>query len=159
MNRLKSVLGYIWAIMAIPIVLATFINNGSWAKVLAETTGVEVSPRFTGGDIAGTQIHEKYRTEIHQPVFGGLLGERDEGFIQIDWVPKEEGLPPVIREEMDYNSDGSIDFSIVLNTRTDEASLKPYSDNIISVQSVLNAENKKVVRIRLKNDNEQLMRE
>jgi hypothetical protein len=159
MNRLKSILGYIWAIMAIPIVLSTFINNGSWAKRLAETTGVEVSPWFTGGDIAGIQIHKEYRTEIHQPVLDGLLGERDEGFVQIDWVPEEKGLPPVIREEIDYNNDGSIDFSVVLNTRTNETSLKPYNDHIISVQSVLNADNKKVVRIRLKNDNEQLMRD
>lgn len=154
MNRLKSILGYIWAIMAIPIVLVTFINNGFLAKGLAETTGIEVSPWFTGGDITGTQIHEEYRTEIHQPVFDWLLGERDEGFVQVDWVPREEKLPPVIREAIDYNNDGSIDFSIVLNTHTNEASFKPNSDKIISVQSVLNVDNKKVVRIRLKNDKE-----
>ena len=152
MSRLKSILGYIWAILAIPIVLTTFIHNGFWAKGLAEATGVEVSPWFTGGDIAGTQIYEEYRTEIHRPVFDGLLGERDEGFVQVNWVPKEEELPPVISEEIDYNRDGSIDFSIELNTHTNEVSLKPYSDKVISVQSILNVDNGKVVRIWLKNE-------
>ncbi len=152
MNRFKSISGYIWAIITIPAVLSTFINNDFWAGKLAGITGVEISPWHTGGVIAETQMHKGYRTEIHQPVFDGLIGERDKGFVQVSWVPEGEELPAVIMEKIDYNRDSSIDFSIMLKTRTNEAFLKPYSSKVISVQSVLNIDNGMVVRILLKND-------
>ena len=150
MNRLKSILGYVWAILAIPIVLATFIGMDFWARGLAKATAVKISPWYTGGEVTRTRTHKGYRTEIHRPVFDGLLGERDEGFVQINWIPEGTELPPVIEEEIDFNGDGSSDFFIRLNTRTNEAFLRPYNGKVISVRQVLNLGNERVVRIWLK---------
>jgi len=152
MKRLKSIVGYAWAILAIPIVLATFIGMDFWARGLAGATGVIISPWFTGGEVVRTETHERYRTEIHRPVFDGLLGERDKGFVQIKWMPESGKLPPVIEEEIDFNGDNSTDFFISLNTRTNEASLRPESSRVIALREIINLGEGRVARVWLKND-------
>ena len=59
MNRLKSILGYVWAILAIPIVLATFIGMDFWARGLAKATAVKISPWYTGGEVTRTRTHSE----------------------------------------------------------------------------------------------------
>jgi len=151
MKRLKSILGFIWAILAIPIILATFMGMNFWAKELADVTGVKISPWFSGGEVARTISQEGYRTEIHEPVFQALLGERDEGFVQINWIPVNGKLPPLIEQEIDYDGDGTNDFRIHLDTRTNHAFLTPHSRYAISVARVLNLGSERAVRVRLLN--------
>lgn len=152
MKRLTSIAGYAWAVLAIPIVLATFMGMDFWARGLAGATGVIISPWFTGGEIARTERHEGYRTEIHRPVFDGLLGQRKEGFVQVTWMPEKETLPPVIDEAIDYDGDRVEDFFISLDTRTNEASLSPESSRVIGLGEIITLREGRVARVRLKND-------
>ena len=85
MRIIKSTLGYTIAVLCIFIALATFVGNRALRQILIEKTGLTVSPRLTGGETAQVINHDEYRTVIHQPVFQGLIWERDEGFVQIDW--------------------------------------------------------------------------
>ena len=63
------------------------------AARLASATGITVSPRFSGGEVIRSVDHGTYKTVIHRPVFDGLIGERRDGFIQIEWHPVT-ALPP-----------------------------------------------------------------
>ena len=85
MGRLKSILGYTVAVLATFVVLATFLGNNFFSYKFASATGIKVSPRYTGGEIVKVVDHGTYRTIIHRPVYDGLTGEREEGFIQIKW--------------------------------------------------------------------------
>src|SRR5208282_934270 len=76
MSTVRKFLGYSWAVLTIPLVLVLFFGLNSWAKLLAQSTGVRVSPWMTGGEIVRTLPHEGYETRIHRPVFDGLLGAR-----------------------------------------------------------------------------------
>ena len=48
MKRIRKFLVYVWALMAVPILLATFIGNNVWARKLVNFTGLKVSPLYTG---------------------------------------------------------------------------------------------------------------
>ncbi len=108
-------------------------------------------PLVHGREIARTETHEGYRTEIHRPVFDGLLGERDKGFVQIKWMPESGKLSPLIEEEIDFNKDNSTDFFISLDTRTNEATLRPESSSVIALRDIINFGEGRVARVWLKN--------
>lgn len=150
--RLKAILGYTWAVLLIFVVLATFIGMQTWAKGLATATGVQVSPKYTGGEVVRTVPGEQFRTSIHRPVFASLIGESSEGFVQIDWAPPEgKSLPPVFDQDIDYDGNGTPDFHVRFDTRTNSVTMRPLSPNVVSVEEVLNFGSDRAVRIRVRN--------
>ena len=150
MARFKSFLCYSLALMAVPIVLATFMGMNLWAEKLVAITGLEVSPWYTGGQVLYTVQHDQHLTLIHRPVFDGLIKERRKGFVQIKWKPNEVLLPMLIDEEIDFDTDGRNDFRIKLNTETNEAELQAFNDEVVSPDEVLVLGNERIVRIALK---------
>jgi hypothetical protein len=149
---LKSGLGYTWAVLCLVVVLATFVGLNFWANTLAQGTGIQVSPRYTGGEVQRSVDHGQYLTLLHRPVFDGLLGERSEGFVQIDWTPKDQqSLPALIEEEFDTDGDGTLEFSIRLDTvavRADLIKMKPW---VLSADSVITVDKEQILRVRLRN--------
>ena len=133
-NKIKTILGYIWGFLAILIVLATFMGNEYFSRKLANTTGVTISPWYSGGEIVNTIDHSSYKTLVHRPVFDGLIWEKKDGFVQINWEPFS-GLPPLIEEKIDYNGDRREDFLVKLDTATGKASLVAYSPDVVSVEN------------------------
>lgn len=149
MKKLKTILGYAWAVAAFIIVLATFFGNDYFSRALARTTGIIVSPLYSGGEIVLVLDHGAYRTSIHRPVFGYLIGQAKEGFVQINWGPAN-ALPSVISEGIDYNGDGREDFSITLNTVTGEVKVSISNPAVISVEKSYHLSNGWAVRVLLK---------
>lgn len=72
---------------------------------------MKVDPKFSGGKVANTQSYVDHRLHIHEPVFSALIGESDEGFVQIDIA----GDIATIADTVDYNNDGRPDFILSLN--------------------------------------------
>jgi hypothetical protein len=152
MAKLKSVLGYSVAALGIPIMIAAvlgvrlFLNPNAFISA----TGLEHSANWTGGEVVQTIEHGTYQTDVHRPVFDALIGEHKKGFVQVAWRPPE-ALPARIDEEVDADADGRADFRIELETATKQASLTPYSPNVIELQGVYDLEETLAVRVRLKN--------
>jgi len=149
MGRIKSILGYTAAVLASFVVLATFLGNNYLSEKFASATGIKVSPRYTGGEIVKVVDHGTYRTIIHRPVYDGLLGEREEGFIQIKWE-SIAGLPPMIHETIDYDGDNRADFLVTLNTATGETTVLGYNPNVVSVKKTYKLDTGWAVRILLR---------
>jgi hypothetical protein len=149
MNKLKSILGYTWAFIAFFIVLATFFGNERFSKVLASVTGMKVSPWYTGGEVISVIDHGTYRTLVHRPVFDALIGEKREGFIQINWEPSA-GIPQVIEEKIDYDKDRKEDLLIILDTSTGKTTLTAYSPLIVSIERIYRLKNGWAVRIAIR---------
>ncbi|MDY6877388.1 MAG: hypothetical protein SWK90_14450 [Chloroflexota bacterium] len=150
MSKVKTVLGYIVASLSIPIILATFMGMPFWSKLLVSTTGVTISPWFTGGEVARTVDHDTYRTDIHRPVFDALIGERKQGFVQVDWAPLES-LPARIDEEVDVDGDGQADFRVEWDTASDQATLRPYASWVLGLERTYRLEDSLAVRVNLRN--------
>ena len=152
MRKLKSILGHGWALLAVPILLATFIGMNFWAGTLATSTGVIVSPWFTGGEVARTIPHDGYTTAVHRPIFRGLIGERAEGFVQVRWKPdKGKTLPAQIDEAIDLDGSGTPDFRVQLDTGACQAVVIPQSARVLGLSEVINLGQDRAVRVLLRN--------
>jgi hypothetical protein len=152
MAKLKSVLGYTVAALSIPVMIAavlafTVLDLGG---PFISATGLKTSANWTGGEVVQTHEHGTYRTEVHRPVFDALIGERKEGFVQVAWRPAD-ALPARIDEEIDADADGRADFRIELETATRQASLTPYSPNVIELEGVYRLGETLAIRVTLKN--------
>ena len=152
MQRTKSFLGYAWAALALPIVLGTFLGMPHWAKLLATSTGIKVSPRFSGGEIVHTNLHEVYETRIHRPVFDGLISERPQGFVQVDWMQRnpQVSLPSQIEETIDYDANGIADFRAHIDMSRAVITIKPMAENVLGVGQTYFFEKGAVVRVQLR---------
>ncbi|HBE78631.1 MAG TPA: hypothetical protein DDW65_12775 [Firmicutes bacterium] len=158
MRRLRSMIGYLWALLALPIIVATFMGNDYWAGHLVAVTGIKVSPWFTGGNVNRIVHHGQYQTILHRAVFDGLIWQRSRGFVQINWKPVKlvsRTLPEEIHESIDYDHDGVVDFQIQLNTKTDHAELVAPKSYVLGIQSVYQLKNEKAVRVLLRNKNKE----
>ena len=149
MKRLKTILGYTAAVLAMFVVIATFMGNSYFSKKLVSATGIKVSPWYTGGEIVKVVEHETYTTLIHRPVFDGLISERKEGFIQINWE-FQTGFPTEIQEVVDYDGDNRADFLVTLNTATGDTSITGYNPAVVSIQKTYKLDNGWAVRIKLR---------
>ena len=152
MRKLKSVLGYAWALTALPIILATFIGMNSWNRGFAELTGLEISPWYSGGRSAQTIAHEGYVTTVNEPVFQGLFRETKRGFVQVKWTPGAGvSLPNQLSEAIDFDGNGAPDFSIRLSAGTNRAELEPLSPLVLGVREVLDLGKERAVRVNMLN--------
>jgi hypothetical protein len=153
MTELKSLLATGWAVLATPLILATFIGNGAFAAWLARSTGAVVSPWYTGGEVARQIEHPGYRTLVRRPVFDALVGQRPVGFVQVEWIPAQDtSLPESLREAIDYDDDGVADFTVDLVTRANTATLTPHCSRVLALQRVYRLDREKVVRVRLRRE-------
>jgi hypothetical protein len=151
MSKLKPTLGYLGAGLAVSLVLVTLVGMSGWMRLIADS-GLRVSPWITGDVVAFTIRHNGYETRIHKPVFLGLLWETGDGFVQVDWTPRENA-PGLIDEAVDYDSDGTDDFRVVWNTRTGEIALTPLSEDVLYLEGKYELNDAWVVRVRVKNPN------
>jgi hypothetical protein len=150
MRRLKAVLGYTLAALALVVALATFGAMPAWERAFVAGTGLRISPWFTGDEIAYAVGHGGYETRIHRPVFQALVGERREGFVQVDWAPAA-ALPATIDEEIDYNRDGVGDFRIRLEGDKEEALLTPIAPEVGKLLGTYRLTDARSVRVVLAN--------
>jgi hypothetical protein len=150
MSKITSFIGYTLAIMATPLVLATFIGMPFWAGKLVSTTGLKVSPWYSGGNVVRIVDHGAYQTLIHQTVFDGLICERSKGFVQVDWTPLT-ALPETIEEDIDYNDDGQADFHIQLDAKTGQARLSAFNPRILGLGGTFKLKKAWAIRVSLSN--------
>lgn len=151
MKYISSILKYLWALLAVPIILATFIGNSFWAEKFIAVTGLQISPWDTGGEVVQTVDHGRYQAIIHRPVFDGLIAERRKGFVQVSWRSSDGVLPEIIDDEIDYDRDGIKDFRIQLDTGRNKAEITALTPYVIKLGGVYNLEKERAVRVSLKN--------
>jgi hypothetical protein len=149
MNKLKSIFGYLLAALGVPIILVTFLGAGSWMNLLVSTTGLEISPVYTGGEVKYSSTQDGYQIEIHETVFAALLGESKEGFVQVDFGPKS--AVGQIDAEIDYDNDGTADFRVQWDTTEMDATLTPYSPLVLGLEGTYELGEAYGVRVNLKN--------
>jgi hypothetical protein len=148
---IKSFLGYAWVTLAIMVSIIGFKDMEKFEQLLVPKTGFQVSENWKGGKVDYIKDHGNYQTIVHQPVFAGLISESKNGFMQIDWTGSDN-LHHDIYEKFDYDHDRRMDFSIQLNTLNNTASLKPFSNQDISIadQEVLVYGKSRTIRVYIK---------
>lgn len=127
MKSLKSIPAYIWAVFCMFLIPVTFMGNAYFARELATLPFMKVSPVYTGGDSIRSYKHDGMTVTINKPVFESLIGKSRKGFVQIKFSGK---LPSIIKSTIDYNNDGIVDFSLTINTLTNDTKLTALSKNV-----------------------------
>jgi len=151
MKMVKAICGYFLAMLGVPLVLfALMAPGGELGERFISATGLTLSPWIDGGEVVQTIDHGRYQTHVHRMVFDALIGERKEGFVQVDWLPPYT-LPALIDEEIDIDGDGQADFRVEVVTATKEATLTPYSPLILELEGTYGLEDSLAVRVTLKN--------
>lgn len=148
MIKLKAFLGYTAAVLALFVVLATFIANDFLAKDFVNITSLKVSPIYTGGDVYKTLSYKNHDIKIHKPVFQGLFSDRSKGFVEVDYEGKN--IPKTISQSIDFDNDGKNDFHIAYDTVNNKSEFKSLAKNVISLQGVYKIKTGYAVRVNLK---------
>jgi len=151
MEKIRPVLGYIMAVFSCLISAAILPAIATLSEPLITATGLTISPNYSGGEVVQTIDHGAYETHVHRMVFDDvLIGERREGFIQVDWTPLD-ALPARVDEEIDADGDGQADFRIELDTASTEATLTPYASWVLALEGAYKPKGYMLVRVRLDN--------
>ncbi|MBI4656034.1 MAG: hypothetical protein HY746_04700 [Elusimicrobia bacterium] len=129
MTKIRSILGYLWAMLATPIVILSLATSDNLGRLLVKSTGIKIAPFFTGGEIACTIDHGTYKTHIHESVTFGIIKNMGESSIQVYFEPAA-ALPEIIREELDLPDVSSGKFFIILDTRTGNVEYENKPDTV-----------------------------
>ena len=149
--RLQTFLGYTTAVLMMVVVLATFLGMNSFSHKLISATGLKISPWFSGGEIVRTIDHGSYKTLQHRAVFDALIGQRAEGFVQVDFSPSA-ALPDKINEKIDFDLDGKIDFALEYDVSSNSAVLTAYNHRVVSLFGCYVLKERRAVRVLLRNE-------
>ena len=148
--RIRTFCGYTAAVLTIIVALSTFLGMKFFSHKLIDITGLKISPWFTGGEVVRTIDHGTYQTLQHRVVFDALIGQRSEGFVQLDFSPLNT-LPDTISEDIDFDLDGAMDFHVEYHVPTNTAVFTSLTPRAVSVASCYRLKERRAVRINLHN--------
>jgi len=123
MKKIISMIAYIWAFSSTFLMLYTFLDSNALATSLVKLTSMQIDPLYTGGEVHKILRENGLNYQIHKPVFPALFGESKKGYVQVK-ITSDTELPEYIVKEIDYNEDGSGDFTLHIHTSTGETHLE-----------------------------------
>ena len=115
MKKIRHILAIKWAFACIFLILAVFMGAPKIFETMRKLSFMKISPLFTGGDSNYVVEKDSLTIKINKPVFEALIGEANEGFVQLTFSGKTE-LPKLIDQEIDYNNDKIADLKLKINT-------------------------------------------
>lgn len=130
MKKIKIIAGITWAMAGLILIIILFPGLNRFSVSVSKLPFMKLNPRYTGGEIANQIITENCTLNIREPVFSGLLRERNSGFVQLEW---HGTIPEMINDSIDYDHDGIKDFSIFIDRKKLKTVLYPLSRKINGV--------------------------
>jgi hypothetical protein len=125
MKTVKIIGGLTWAFLCLLIIIGLFPALNPLATATSKLPFMKINPNYSGSYVVKEIAKANYTINIRKPVFSGLIGERKNGFVQIDWRGK---LPKSIIDTIDYDDDSKKDFIVqidTLNAQSNIISLNP----------------------------------
>lgn len=130
MKKIKIITGIAWAFICLILIIVLFPGLNSFSSSLAKLPFMKINPNYTGGEVAQSLVMDNCTIDIRRPVFDGLFGERQKGFVQIDWRGE---IPAEIIDTIDFDFDNNKDFAISINSKSSETILLPFNNKIRDV--------------------------
>ncbi len=103
MKKIKITLGVTWAFVALIMIIILFPGINDFSSRLSKLSFMKIHPRYSGGDPGSRIISGRCTLDIRKPVFKGLISDRENGFVQLDW---RGDLPELLNDSVDYDNDG-----------------------------------------------------
>src|SRR5450759_711221 len=130
MKKVKIIAGITWAFLCLVLILVLFPGLNSFSGSVSKLPFMRLNPRYSGGEVAKQIVAESYTLDVRKPVFSGFFGERNKGFVQIDW---RGTLPETINDLIDYDNDGIKDFCIIINIKDSKSVINPFNSKVKDV--------------------------
>jgi len=130
MKRIKIIAGITWAFMCLIIIIVLFPGLNYFSNSASRLSFMKINPNYSGGEIAREYLTENCTLMVHKPVFDGLLKERKNGFVQVDW---RGTIPDRFTDTIDYNLDNSPDFIIRVDRTSSQTDLNSLNSKIKDV--------------------------
>jgi hypothetical protein len=127
MKKIKLISGIAWAIICLVVIVILFPGLNNFSASAAKLPFMKINPNYTGGDVAKEIVSQGCTLQIRKPVFDGLIGERNHGFVQIDW---KGNVPEKINDTIDFNFDGIPDFTVFIDRKKPETILNPFNTEV-----------------------------
>jgi len=131
MKKVKIIAGIVWAFAGLILILVLFPGLNSFSESLSGLPFMKINPNYTGGEVSKQIISEGCTLDIRIPVFDGLIGERKNGFIQLDW---RGNLPEKISDTIDYDFDNKPDFRIMIDRLNSLSSIDAYNPKVKNLE-------------------------
>jgi hypothetical protein len=131
MKKIKIITGIAWAFICLILIIVLFPGLNSFSSSLAKLPFMKINPNYTGGEVAQSLVMDNCTIDIRRPVFDGLFGERQKGFVQIDWRGE---MPEEIIDTIDFDFDNNKDFAISINSKSSETILLPFNNKIRDIE-------------------------
>ena len=150
MQKLRSFLGYSWALLSVPFVLLLLMSSQGIYQNTFEKRGLKVTDRISGGKVTKILQRENYSVHLHRPVFDGLFTETKSGFVQIDFI-SQTNLPSRIRENIDYDLDSEVDFFFSIDTQSNTYRLVPKTGGVksLSQEGIYVLDKRRTIRVEI----------
>ena len=130
MKKLKVIAGITWAFFSLIMIIVLFPGLTGFSTSLSKAPFMKIHPRYSGGEAQKQIIAENCTLVVRKPVFKGLVGDRKNGFVQLDWSGT---LPVVIADTIDYDQDGIPDFYIEVKPEVHKTDLKAFTGKVRDV--------------------------
>jgi hypothetical protein len=127
MKKIKIIAGITWAIICLILIIILFPGLNSFSASTAKLPFMKINPNFSGGEIVHHVIAESCTLDIRKPVFDGLFGERNKGFVQLDW---RGNIYEKIVDTIDYDLDMKPDFVIFIDRKMSGTELIPINGKV-----------------------------
>jgi hypothetical protein len=147
MKKIKIIAGITWAIICLIIMIVFFPVMDSLSASAAKLPFMKINPNYTGGVVEQQMVEKSCTLDIRKPVFDGLIGERQKGFVQLDW---RGDIPDKIVDTIDYDQDNIPDFTIAINRTDSKTLLNVLNSKVLGVSVSTQTSYGWAVRISLK---------
>jgi hypothetical protein len=131
MRKIKIIAGVTWALAGLILILILFPGLNSFSSSAARLPFMKINPNYSGGEVAKQLFSSCCTLDIRRPVFDGLLKERKNGFVQIDW---RGNLPGRLIDTIDYDLNGIPDFFVQVDRNSSKTQLVPFNPLVMNVE-------------------------
>lgn len=128
MKTIKIAAGITWAFLCLIIIIVLFPALNPLANSTAKLPFMKINPNYTGSYVVKEIVKQNYTINIRKPVFKGLIGEKQNGFVQIDW--RTSKLPSSIIDTIDYDDDSKKDFIIQIDSLNAQSKITPLNPKV-----------------------------
>jgi hypothetical protein len=144
---LSSASGILVASVAILVVVLGFMTISTQAHRLAQAPFMKIHPRYSGGEVVRSFSSGGAFWQVHRPVFDGLLGERRDGFVQVDVEQFSADKPA--QASIDFDGDGAADFNLLLPSNGAAPQVEALSSAVTGLDAWSREGESAIVRIHL----------
>lgn len=131
MEKVKFIAGITWALAGLIIIIVLFPFLNSFSSSAARLPFMKINPNYSGGEAAREVVSEGCTIVIRKPVFDWLIGERKNGFVQVDWRGK---IAEKINDSIDYDLNGITDFLVQVDRNSSKTQLVPFNPMVIKIE-------------------------